>query len=365
MPSNLEVYGNGWETILQLLTRDEISEITVVKAMNGVFATINGVRRPVGKVGWGNYESYKTDFRQTVLPNMQAAGFDDPEKSSSIYEGALEYLGADRNNRTITVHARFHEMLPPAVTFPSVTIAKRSESLTSLESMKHNGTMDDTVMDFLIRMMESKQTFILSAGTGAGKTTMLRALCNYIQEGERVIICEDSPELAIKNVNTVYMESMPWRPGIDPNDSVPLWWLVAQANRMRTDRIIVGETRGKEFGAFLTGANSGLKGSATTIHADDPQMCIAKMGQFAMADDPGRSQFSVMKDIAMSVDFIIQLGKDNSGRHWVETIEEISNTVSDRTNQISTATIFKHLPNGAFENRLGAMSDVKRDELGY
>ena len=368
------IYGGGWNKLLAILARDDVSEIKIDAFQDGVFVINKGINVLVKEIYWGNRASFFSDFEAVVFPSMHASGFEDsdgrpmkPHLLRYLYEGGLEYAFTDSHGARKTVHARLHAVLPPIVdSAPAITIAKRSENLTTMESMIKNGTMNEEIADFLCRAVQTKQTMVLSAGSGCGKTTLLRILGQYFDPAEHLIVAEDSPELSFLNVkDAVYMQSVPWRPGISKNEEVTLEYVVSLMLRMRPNRIIVGESRSKEFYGFLLASNSGVRGSMTTLHANSSRECLEKMAMLATGAAPTLDLYSLNKVISSGVDFIIQLDKDNYGHHWVEEIAEVSNTVSTETNSISTATVFKHHPNGAFENLLNKMSDVKRRELGY
>jgi Flp pilus assembly CpaF family ATPase len=369
----MEQYRNisAWHKIMKILSYDSVSELEVT-GREGIWVVKNGKRQRVSNLSWGrggdsetaSEKAFFSDFEQVVLPSMHATGFDRPSKEHGIYEGALIYVVRNADGKRETIHARLHMMLPPSCEFPQVTIAKRSESLTTLDVMVQAGTLDNTMLNFIKKAVEHKQTIVFSAGSGGGKTTMLRACCNYLAPDERVIVCEDSPELTLPIGNVSYLQSQPWRPGIDMNDVISLEYLVAQANRMRPDRIIVGETRSKEFHGFLQAANSGYSGSFTTLHANSPKECLDRMSMLDSEAEPGRDTTTINKGIAYAIDFIIQLAKDNeTGRHWIQSIEEISKTVSTSNAQIATATIFDY-QNGSFIHKIGQLSDEKRSLLG-
>ena len=351
-----------WSQILSILSRDDVSEMEIT-SRQGVWAVVRGKRGHIS-LQWDGERAFMDDFEATIEPSMHAAGFKRPDKERCIYEGALIYAMTDKNGTRTSIHARLHMMLPPACEFPQVTIAKRSESLTTLESMVRVNTMDNDIMDFLSRAVKTKQTIVFSAGSGGGKTTMLRACCNYLSSNERVIVCEDTPELILPIGNVSYLQSMPWRPGIDQNEIISLEYLVAQANRMRPDRIIVGETRSKEFHGFLQAANSGYNGSMTTLHANSPKECLDRMNMLDAEAEPGRDVKTINTGIAYAIDFIVQLAKDAKGNHWVDQIEYIGNIVSPDNGRITTATVFKHDSNG-FKNTVYNMDDRKKAEMGY
>lgn len=374
--SSVLTYGGGWQKLLAILADDSVSELKVDNYRHGIFIIKNGINTPVDSVYWGNESSFFEDFEQAVFPSMHASGFDDadnrpikPHKLRYLYEGALEYAVADsKTGQRKEIHARLHMVLKPIIDFcPAVTIAKRSESLTDISSMVANGTMNDEIADFLRRCILTKQTVIFSAGSGCGKTTMLRALGKFFDPNERLLVAEDSPELSFNNVkDVVYMQSSPWRPGRDANEVVTLAYIVQLINRMRGSRIIIGETRSKEFHGFIESANSGLKGGLTTFHANSPVECLDRCSMLDLEAEPGRDVITVNKSIAFAVDFIVQLGKDNRGHHYVDEITEVSNTVNEKTGQISVATVFKRNPiTREFENQLTNMSDPKRRTMGY
>lgn len=346
-----------WGMILHTLRTEEITEAEIDGPGN-VWVVRSGERRPLNGVQWKSLNDFFNDFKISVKKYMYAPGFDDPENCNTIYEGGLTVDGAGG------YHARLHMMLPPTTQWPQVTIAKRSESLTSLESMVRRGSLTEDMAHFIRIIVRNRQTIVFSGGGGSGKTTMLRACCNYINPDERVIICEDSPELSIPIRNVSYMESIPWRPGLDKKDEVKLSYLVAQANRMRCDRIIVGETRSEEFHGFLQSANSGYSGSMTTLHANSPTDCVQRMGGLDLDAVPGREISAVNRNIAEAVDFIIQLKKIGD-KHVVQEIYQLSNTVNDRDGSIAGASIYKYDElSGKFIDMLSSLDDRSREKFG-
>jgi pilus assembly protein CpaF len=123
---------------------------------------------------------------------------------------------------------------------------------------------------------------------------------------------------------------------------------------MRPDRIIVGEVRGAEMAEFLTAANSGADGSMTTVHANTPQQAINKMLSLSSKDENAKSEASLLRDIASTVQVIVQMSIID-GRHIVSQIEEVSNTVNKNTMGIQTSTIYRFDRNTGrfnFENRI-------------
>lgn len=257
------------------------------------------------------------DYREAVDGLIEDAGL---IKNRYLTEGRYNLPG-DR-------FGRLHIVMPPASPTPLVTLAIKTQSLNSLTSIQAAGSFNTEISMFLKAAIASKLTIAISGGTGAGKTTLLEALTNEFNHTERIGVCEDSPELKLRAPNTVYLNSTVWAPGMDTNDVADLNWIVKQINRMRVDRIIIGETRGKEFFDFVTAANSGAEGSLTTIHANDAPAAMKKMATFMyMAVDMSPRIINEM--ISQAVDIVIQLGHNKAtGGHRIISIHEVTNAIS-------------------------------------
>lgn len=172
-------------------------------------------------------------------------------------------------------------------------------------------------------------------------TTMLEALTKNIPNHYRIGVAEDTPELNLVQDNVTYLHSVPWAPGMDEKDVATLQWVVSQFQRNRCDKLIIGETRGKEFGDFLIAANSGMEGSMTTIHANDPKQCLNKMTNFAMKASDKQPIRAINNDIAQAVNIIVQLVVID-GKHRVSHITEIVPTLGDTEEaKITTNDLYK------------------------
>jgi len=110
---------------------------------------------------------------------------------------------------------------------------------------------------------------------------------------------------------------------------------------MRADRVIVGEVRGSEMAEWLIAANSGAEGSMTTVHANSPRRCIDKILTLATKSLTSTSESQLKREIAATVDIIIQVGLVD-GRHIVTAIEEISDTVTQSTALIQSNPLFEY-----------------------
>ena len=237
------------------------------------------------------------------------------------------YLVEGRFNITDTRFGRLHIVLPPASPYPLMTLAIKTQTLTSLTAIQAQGSFDTEISKFLKAAVGSNLTVAISGGTGAGKSTLLEAMTSVFNKEDRIGVCEDTPELQLDSPNTVYLNSTVWTPGMSSAEVADLSWIVKQINRMRVDKIIIGETRGKEFFDFITAANSGAEGSMTTIHANDAYSAMSKMATFMyMAVDMSPRIINEM--ISSAVDIVIQLGRTDKGEHKVISIHEVTNAIS-------------------------------------
>ena len=194
-------------------------------------------------------------------------------------------------------------------------------------------------------------------------TTMLEALVKNIPDSLRVGVAEDTPELVLTQPNVSYLHSVPWQPGMSENDVATLSWVIQQFQRMRTDKIIVGETRGKEFADFLIAANSGMEGSMTTIHADDPTRCLMKMTNFALKGAERQPIRAINADIANAVDIIVQLVIIN-GKHRISHIQEIVPTLGNTDEaKITTAPLYLWDRQKDMFYKETGMTDALRDRI--
>lgn len=311
----------AWDIALRHLAHPEASEITV-NGPTGWFVNVRGKRSRIQGIPEMSEAGYIKSIEGGILPLIQGNHEFDPE-NGYLFEGRLEI-----RHPSAVFNGRCHIVLPPATDRPQITIAKQSTTHTDLEKIAGTGSMSLEMMNFLSAAVKAECTIVVSGSTGAGKTTLLRSLADLYAPGERVGIAEDTPEIILRHDDVTYLHSMPWKPGFDPNSVATLSWVVQQFNRMRIDKFIIGETRGKEFADFLVAANSGSEGSMTTIHANSPQMALAKMAKFAMAGSPGETPLMINDDIARTIDLIVQIRKFRDGSRRVTAIQEVTDTVS-------------------------------------
>ena len=310
-----------WRRVLEVLSDPAVSEVTA-NGPDSFFVARGGTRHHLDDVTFPSIEDYMKSIETDLVPLVRCT--DDWNPEGNLYEG---YLSARIHGKKIA--GRCTIVLPPACLTAQICITNRVASLTTLDDIASRGSMSTEMLDFIKATVESDLTVAVSGSTGAGKTTLLEACSKRFKDTVRIGVAEDTPELHLIQPNVTYLNSVLWKPGMDEKNVASLSWVVQQFQRMRIDKVIVGEVRGKEFADFLVAANSGLGGSMITLHAEDPQNCLAKMTEFAMAGAPGRPIKSINSSIANTIDIIIQMVKTQDGRRRVSHIQQVTKTVSD------------------------------------
>lgn len=164
---------------------------------------------------------------------------------------------------------------------------------------------------FLKEAVRAKKTIVISGGTSTGKTTLLNALVREIDTRERLIVIEDAPEIRLDHPNAVGLIAVRGDQGeaqVDADD------LLRASLRMRPDRILLGELRGKEAFAFLRAVNSGHPGSLTTVHADTPEGAIDQIALLAMTSGLDLGWDKIQTYVRRVIDVIVQLERPNGKR---------------------------------------------------
>lgn len=213
-------------------------------------------------------------------------------------------------------------LYPIALNGPIVTIRKFPKELITLDCLRRWGTMNAEMISFLKVLVRSKYNIFISGGTGTGKTTFLNALSQYIPKDERVITIEDSAELQIRSVpNLVRLETR--NANVEGAGRIDIRSLIKTALRMRPDRIVVGEVRGKEAIDMLQAMNTGHDGSLSTGHANSPKDMIARLETMVLMG-MNLPLPAVQRQIASGLDIIVHLGRLRDKSRKVLSIEEVT-----------------------------------------
>ncbi len=165
----------------------------------------------------------------------------------------------------------------------------------------------------------ARANFVVSGATGSGKSTLLRSLAACIPPGERLVVIEDTNELVLPHPHVVHLECVPGRDA----SAVGVADLVANALRMRPDRIIVGEVRSpREASALLEALSTGHEGSLTTLHAgsaagalDRLELLLARTGELASA--------AIARHVSRALDLVVHVNRGFDGQRSVGEIAAV------------------------------------------
>ena len=204
---------------------------------------------------------------------------------------------------------------------PAVTVRKFPKEALSMKRLIEMETIDKDTADYLGTLVKAGYNLFISGGTGAGKTTFLNALAEYIPEDERVITIEDSAELQIRNIpNLVRLEAR--NVNVEGNNQITIRDLIKTSLRMRPDRVIIGEIRDEAAIDMLTAMNTGHDGSISTGHANSARDMLFRMETMVLMGLPIPLP-AVRQQIASALDIIVHLGRLRDKSRRVLQISEV------------------------------------------
>lgn len=217
--------------------------------------------------------------------------------------------------------SRVHIVLEPvALSGPVLTIRKFPEPVTMGKLLKY-GSISEEAAGMLKTLVAARYNIFVSGGTGAGKTTFLNALSEFIPASERVITIEDSAELRLRQIeNLVSMETR--NANAEGAGEIGIGDLIRAALRMRPDRILIGEVRGKEALDLLQAMNTGHDGSFSTGHGNSPKDMLSRLETMVLmgADLPLPA---VRSQIASAIDVMVHVARLRDRSRKVVGIEEV------------------------------------------
>jgi pilus assembly protein CpaF len=218
--------------------------------------------------------------------------------------------------------SRVNVIVPPlSLRGTAISIRKFSEKPITLDMLKNFGSMDDKMCTALKVAGASRMNIVISGGTGSGKTTMLNALSKMIDPGERVLTIEDAAELRLQQPHWLPLETRP--ANLEGQGAITIGDLVKNALRMRPDRIILGEIRGPEAFDLLAAMNTGHDGSMCTLHANSPREALGRMENMILMGDIKIPKEAISRQIAESVDLIVQVKRLRDGSRRTTNITEV------------------------------------------
>ncbi len=178
---------------------------------------------------------------------------------------------------------------------------------------------EEDPVGFLRQAVKNRKTILISGGTSTGKTTFLNAMLREVPTDQRVIVVEDTAEVQLHGPNDLGLIAVKGELGealINTDD------LLQAALRLRPDRILLGELRGKEAVSFLRAVNTGHPGSFSTIHANSTSGALEQLSLMVMQSGLGLSRSETIDYARSVIDVVVQLGREGPDRKIV-AIEEL------------------------------------------
>lgn len=315
---------NGYGPITDLLKDSTVTEI-MVNGPNDIYVEIDGKIIKDETVSFINDEHIIRTIQRIVQPLGRTIDAANPMVDARLRDGS-------RLNAIIA---------PLSLKGPVLTIRKFAKNLESVEDLLVKGTLTTDMARFLEACVQAKLNIIISGGTGTGKTTLLNILSGFIGSDERIITIEDAAELRLHQNHVISLETR--LVNYEGEGEVTIRDLVRNSLRMRPDRIIVGEVRGKEAFDMLQAMNTGHEGSITTLHSNSPEDAISRLETMLLMNDMELPVSAVRGYIESAIDIIIQIDRMGDGRRRITSISEV---IGIKDEKINIKEIFSFVQKG-------------------
>ena len=319
---------NGYGPITELLEDPNITEI-MVNGKNEVYVEIDGQISKDDSVSFINDEHIIRTVQKIVQPLGRTIDTANPMVDARLEDGS-----------------RLNAVIPPlSLKGPVVTIRKFRRDMERIDDFLRTGAMTPYMARFLDAAVKAKLNIIICGGTGAGKTTLLNALSSFIGDHERIITIEDAAELKLNQSHVISLETR--LVNYEGTGEVTIRDLVINSLRMRPDRIIVGEVRGKEAFDMLQAMNTGHDGSLTTMHANSPLEALNRLETMVLMAGMEIPIKAIREYIENAIDIVVNVSRLSDGRRKVTSICEVDGFKDD---MIVLKEIFNFKQTGLTEN---------------
>ena len=295
---------NGLGPISELLTDNNITEI-MVNGPKDVYVEIDGKLVKDNSVSFINDDHVIRTIQRLIGPLGRTIDSSNPMVDSRLADGS-----------------RINAVIPPlSVNGPVITIRKFKRNMTSIDDLLRVGTLTAEMATFLEAAVQGKLNIIVCGGTGSGKTTLLNILSSFIGNNERIITIEDAAELKLEQEHVISLETR--TENYNNNSAITIRDLVINALRMRPDRIIVGECRGKEAFDMLQAMNTGHDGSLTTLHANGVVDALNRLETMVLMSGMDIPINAIREYIENAIDLVINIERMHDGKRKITNISEV------------------------------------------
>jgi type IV secretion system protein VirB11 len=305
------------------LSRPDVTDVLVNRAGEVWVETAGGAmtREPADQL---DETALQRLARQIAAASHQGVNREQPLLSATLPDGArVQVVAPPATRGGLVLAVRKHQISDLSVSdlardglfdaAARVNHVKLKEADAELEAL----LAADDIGGFLRAAVRRRKTIVISGGTGSGKTTLLNALVKEIDRSERLLVIEDAPEVRLDHPNSVGLVAVRGELGEARVDADTL---LAAALRMRPDRIMLGELRGKEAFAFLRAVNSGHPGSLTTVHADSPAGALDQIALLALTSGVDLGWDKVQTYVGKVIDVVVQIERTEGARRVTEVL---------------------------------------------
>ena len=299
-----EIHGYG--PITELLDDKNITEI-MVNGPDKIYIEIDGKVIKDDSVSFINNEHIIRTIQRMIQPLGRTIDISNPMVDSRLKDGS-----------------RINAVIPPlSLNGPILTIRKFKRNLNTMEDLLRMGTLTSYMARFLDAAVKAKLNILICGGTGSGKTTILNVLSSLIDNDERIITIEDAAELKLHQEHVITLETR--NMNYEKEGEVTIRDLVINSLRMRPDRIIVGEVRGKEAFDMLQAMNTGHDGSLSTLHANGPKDALNRLETMVLMSGIQIPVLAIREYIEKAIDLVICVERLQDGKRKITSISEVYN----------------------------------------
>ena len=315
---------NGYGPITELLNDPNVTEI-MVNGPSEVYVEIDGKLVKDTSVSFINDSHIERTIQRLIQPLGRTIDSSSPMVDSRLKDGS-----------------RINAVLPPlSVNGPVITIRKFKHNMTTVDDLLRVGTMTTDMAKFLEAAVKGKLNIIVCGGTGSGKTTLLNIISGFIGNDERIITIEDAAELKLEQEHVISLETR--TANYNKGTVITVRDLVINALRMRPDRIIVGECRGKEAFDMLQAMNTGHDGSLTTLHANSPEDALNRLETLVLMSGIDIPIKAVREYIENAINIVVNIQRMHDGKRKITSICEVDGFEKD---MIKLTPIFEFVQKG-------------------
>ncbi len=319
---------NGYGPITDLLEDKNITEI-MVNGKDEIYIEVDGHVIKDDTVSFINEDHIVRTIQRMIQPLGRTIDTANPMVDARLKDGS-----------------RLNAVLPPlSLKGPVLTIRKFKDELATIDDFLRTGTLTPYMARFLEACIQAKLNIIICGGTGSGKTTLLNVLSSFIHEDERIITIEDAAELRLKQKHVISLETR--LVNYEGTGEVTIRDLVINSLRMRPDRIIVGEVRGKEAFDMLQAMNTGHTGSLTTMHANSPADALNRLETMILMAGMEIPIPAIREYIENAIHLVVNVERLSDGKRKVTSICEV---VGFEKDMIQLKEIFSFRQTGLTKN---------------